>query len=209
MAVRAGAAMEVRNEAEAVVGKEVRRRERREAERASPSLLNLRSWFSKGADAEPAACGCPLCATDAIALALTNLPPCYSRAQNFGLATQRVDPERVRAAVAIAIERVTRRPLHPPQRRLSDAGGVHLVDFSLEAGARMVEPLLRPREGLCLCADCQEDTLAYALNRVSPKYGVEVLGRRRMPAHLMEFIRHDLAAAILKAARVVAANPRH
>jgi hypothetical protein len=57
--------------------------------------------------------------------------------------------------------------------------------------------------------DCQEDTLAYALNRVAPKYGVEVKGRRRLPPHLMEFIRHDLAAAILNAARVVAANPRH
>ncbi|HEY5999785.1 MAG TPA: late competence development ComFB family protein [bacterium] len=201
--------MEVRNEAEAVVGREVRRRERRGAERAAPSLLSIHSWFSRDAGAEPAACTCPLCATDAIALALTKLPPCYSRSQNFGLAAQRIDPIRVRSAVEIALERVTRRPLHPPRQRRHDAGGVRLVDFCLEAGTRMIEPLLRRHEGLCLCLDCREDTLAYALNRVSPKYGVEILGTRRMPPHLMDFIRHDLADAIVKAARVVAANPRH
>lgn len=206
----AGAAMEVRNEAETVVRKEFRRRERRKAKAApSPSLLGIRFWFSKASDDGAAACSCPLCATDTMAFALTKLPPCYSRGQNFGLAVQRVDPSGVRTAVDEAIGKVARRPLHSSRIPLGEAGSVRLVDFCLEAGTQMVDPLLRPHKGLCLCPDCQEDTLAYALNRVTPKHGVEVMGQRRLPPHLMEFIRHDLAAAILKAARVVAANPRH
>ena len=202
--------MEVRNEAETVIRKEFRRREKREAKTASPrSLLSMKFWFSKASDDAPAACTCPLCATDTMALALTKLPPCYSRGQNFSLAVQRVEPRWLNAAVDDAIEKVARRPLHPSSVRPSWAGNVRLVDFCLEAGALMIEPLLRQHKGLCLCADCQEDTLTYALNRVAPRYGVEVMGHRRLPPHLLEFIRHDLAAAILKAARVVAANPRH
>ena len=202
--------MEVRNEAETVIRKEFRRRERREAkEGSSPSLRSIQSWFLKASDDGPAACTCPLCATDTIAFALTKLPPCYSRGQNFGLAVQGIDRNGVRTAVGEAIEKVARRPLHSPRIRGLQAVSVRLVDFCLEAGTQIIEPLLRPHKGPCLCPDCQEDTLAYALNRVAPKYGVEVMGQRRLPPHLMEFIRHDLAAAILKAARVVAANPRH
>jgi hypothetical protein len=202
--------MEVRNEAETVIRKEFRRREMREAKVApSPSLLSIRFWFSRASDDAPAACTCPLCATDTMAFALTKLPPCYSRGQNFGLAVQRVDPRGVRTAVDEAIDKIGRRPLHSSRIPQGEAGSVRLVDFCLEVGTQMIGPLLRAHKGVCLCPDCQEDTLAYALNRVAPKYGVEVKGRRRLPPHLMEFIRHDLAAAILMAARVVAANPRH
>ena len=55
----------------------------------------------------------------------------------------------------------------------------------------------------------QEDTLALALNRWQPKYGVEVLGRRRIPPHQLEFIQHDLLTVLSESARSIGLNPRH
>jgi hypothetical protein len=107
--------MEIRNEAETAIRKEFRRRERRKGKEASsPSLLRIQSWFSKGSDDGPAACTCPVCATDTMAFALTKLPPCYSRGQNFGLALQRAEPQRVRTAVDEATEKVARRASFAP-----------------------------------------------------------------------------------------------
>jgi competence protein ComFB len=62
----------------------------------------------------------------------------------------------------------------------------------------------------CKCEKCRQDMLAYALNRLPPKYVVTDLGG--VYTKLYQFkaqAKADAAVRLVEAARVVKANPRH
>lgn len=75
---------------------------------------------------------------------------------------------------------------------------------------REYEDLLPEVTGACTCAQCREDVLVYALNRLPPRYVAtrtgEVLSKVTLDA---EQGRADIAVALLEAFRVVGASPRH
>jgi len=154
-------------------------------------------------------CWCRLCETDIVALALTLLPPFYSRpggqAWSAGLATA----SKIHDAVQSAAKRVSLRPKHRPGMVGPARGDVGLVNYTYEVGLQMVDPSVLASSAACTCPLCRADTLAYALNRYPPKYGVSAGGRRSLHPTYLGFMRRELGLLVSQAARVVGAKPQH
>jgi len=87
--------VDVKNDMEHLVRQEVSRR--KEDPRGSRSI-----------------CWCPLCEADVVAFALNSLPPRYCRAVNFGYAASQGYAGKVRQAVGLALDKVSKRPKHRP-----------------------------------------------------------------------------------------------
>ncbi len=207
--------MAVKNEMETAVRSEVLKQKRGQGGGSWASWVPLEvvsqfvPFLRRHLPKTSLSCRCPLCTTDAVALSLTLLPPCYCRADHYGLSLGKVSGEEVQQRVVSALRKVELRPRHPSRQPVPEASQIRLVDFGLREGARMIGPLLKRIEEACDCAKCREDTLAFGLNRYSPKYGVVVQGKMRIPLHHMEFIRHELLSVLSEAARTIATNPRH
>ncbi len=182
--------MEVKNDIETAVKTEVSRM-KKDPDRHAPS------------------CWCALCEADVTALALNSLPPRYCTTRNYGIMTEKYIPGSVRGAVQGASLKVTRRPKHRPG--ISDArpAQVRLVNLTFEEGSSMVGPLLMRSSAPCSCPQCRSDTLAFALNRYPPKYGVEFGGKSNFPPSQKDFVRHELGLILTHAAKVVADRPNH
>lgn len=158
--------------------------------------------------AKPACCACALCELDALALALNKLPPRYARADQPA-GGRRPDPEKLRQALDAALTKVARRPKHKPSSPVDDDGALRLRNFALEEALVILESLAGRLGTVCLCEECRADTLAIALNRFPPKYGVELRGVVLLPPHQKEFLRHELEQLLEKAARFVTSRSPH
>jgi hypothetical protein len=163
--------------------------------------------LKEGTGEQAEQCWCALCEADVIALAMTILPPCYCT---------RVLPEddvastgSVRNAVFTAARRVQRRPKHRMAHPESRDAKVHLVNYTYEEGAALVATLRHRSDSSCSCRICQQDMLAYALNRYPPKYGVIHGGTSNLPSYQRDYIRHELEIIISHAAGIITARPRH
>lgn len=153
-------------------------------------------------------CHCPVCRTDVLAYALTNLPPCYCRAEHYGIASQKVDSSALAKAVGAGIRRVTLRPRHPG-KGVPEDHKVVLVNFGLELGNKIVPPLIAKLSGACQCELCRHDTLAFGLNQTPSRYGISIEGKLRIPNTALEFIQHELLKTFSAAAEKIATKPRH
>lgn len=160
--------------------------------------------------ADSTLCWCSLCENDVMALSLMSISPRYETRFISATATG-IEIELIREAVSSALSRVS---LHPRHERYPATSGVvelRLVNFSREAGASLVNalPAEDGKNTFCVCARCRADTLAYALNRFPPRYGLERNGSVEFPAKERDAIRAEMSSFIAYAARVVADNPRH
>ena len=182
--------MDVRNEMEQLVREEVARVRREDRQRHE-------------------VCWCPLCETDIVALALTLLPPRYSRSGRPGHATGLIGAGKIADAVHSSLKRVSLWPKHRPGARPAGGEAVSLVNYTFELGTAMVGPALGQTSAGCSCESCRSDTLAYALNRYPAKYGVLRSGRRSLHPTYVDFMRYELGMLISQAARVVSGNPNH
>lgn len=182
--------MSIRNEMEALVRQEVARAR---------------------AAAEPgrSGCWCPLCETDAVALALTLLPPLYCREETVGSAAGLIKAGRIQEAVASALKRVALSPKHRTGVGPTLRGEVALINYTYEVGTAMVGSALGRTARACSCEGCRSDALAYALNRYPAKYGITHAGRRSLHPTYLDFMRYELGLLVNHAARVVATHPRH
>jgi competence protein ComFB len=154
-------------------------------------------------------CWCSLCETDVTALALTSLPPLYCMEHSYGMMGRKVMPGTIRGAVQKAASRVKVRPKHRPGSPDLRDEKVRLANFAFEEGSALVRSVLMTSSAPCSCHQCQADTLAFALNRFPPRYGVMTNGHTRFPDLQREFIRHELELLLTQAARIVAARPHH
>jgi competence protein ComFB len=182
--------MEIKNDMEHLVKAEVRLQRDRPA---------------KGIDG----CWCSLCEADVHALALNKLPPRYCHQRNFGFAAAQGHGDEVKEAVALAIEKVSRRPRHRPGRPLSRYEDIQVDNYAQKIGHGLVGSFLTRKPAACACDQCRADTLAYALNRYPPKYGVSYAGQASYQTHYEDFIRHEVGQALAAAMSVVQAHPHH
>jgi hypothetical protein len=157
----------------------------------------------------PGGCWCPLCEADVTAFALAKLPPGY-RTTYTGRRDHGEDyVEDIRYAVDTAWGKVSSRPKHRSWARESLPSNLRLVDFAYEEAEAMVHSTLAEIDGACSCDRCRADTVAHALNRHSPKYGVEREGQTRLPPHQQERLRASLQPRLMVSAATVTAHPRH
>jgi len=156
-----------------------------------------------------AVCWCPLCEMDILALALNQLPPRYCHEKNFGCAGSQGFGNDVRSAVARAVQKVSRRPKHRPGRPLSSSDDIRMENYAQKIGSALVGTILSPESSACACDQCQADTLAFALNRYSPKYGVSYGGRESYQENYADFIRHEIGQSLTQAVAVVREHPHH
>ncbi len=182
--------VDVKNEMEHLVIREVDRRKRRNAR-------------------EPERCWCPQCEADVIALTLNNLPPRYCRRANFGYAVSEGYGGQVGKKVDLAVEKVSRRPKHPPGAPDRYRREAYREDYALKIGCTLVDTSFPARDGVCSCDECRADALALALNRYRPKYGVSSPGRASYQENFEDFIRHEVGLLLAAACQVVCANPNH
>jgi hypothetical protein len=164
--------------------------------------------LKEGTGEQAESCWCALCEADVIALAMTTLPPRYCT-KTTASPEEPASAGSVKSAVFSAASRVRRRPKHTPAHPEQQGSMVHLVNITFEEGAALVATLMHRSESACNCRICQHDTLAYALNRYPPKYGVVHGGRSNLPSYQRDFIRHELEIIISHAAGVVTNEPRH
>lgn len=154
-------------------------------------------------------CWCPLCEKDVMAFALSSLPPRYARSRPSGPGWEETWEEEIEHAVEEARSKVTRHPKHSRWSPESFAEKVRLADFALNEGEGIVREGAYRKHGACSCRECGEDTLALALNRSRPRYGVSRSGTSRLPSDEREDLRRRLAETFESAAISVAARPRH
>lgn len=154
-------------------------------------------------------CWCSLCEMDILALALNRLPPRYCHEKNFGCAISPGSRNDVHNAVARAIQKVSRRPKHPPGRPLTSNDDIRMENYAQKFGNSLVGAFRSPESPACACGQCQADTLAYALNRYPPKYGVSYGGRESYQANYGDFIRHEIGQVLTQAMAVVREHPHH
>lgn len=174
-----------------------------------PVELALRYLSDASGSNKRSRCECLLCNTDTIAFSLTNLPPCYCRSLHYGISSEKVDSGNISRNLEESVRRVTLRPRHPERHFRNSDEGVSLIDFGLQEGKRVVPFVMKKLSTACRCSDCLEDTLAFGLNQMKPKYGVRIEGTLRMPATEIEFYRHEMIPVMVEAARKISLNPRH
>lgn len=80
-----------------------------------------------------------------------------------------------------------------------------------ETVARIYDELRADNPGICGCANCRADTLAFALNAARPRYsGGTTLGQALTSVDLQrDQTRAAISVLVLEAIERVAANPRH
>ena len=154
-------------------------------------------------------CWCALCEMDILALALNQLPPQYCHERNFGCTATQELGDDVRKAVARAVQKVSQRPKHRPGRPLSNIDDIKMENYAQKVGNSLVGAILSPASSACACDQCRADTLAYALNRYPPKYGVSYGGRESYQANYEDFIRHEIGQVLAQAVTVVREHPHH
>jgi hypothetical protein len=154
-------------------------------------------------------CRCPLCEADALALALTSLPPQYCASRPHRKPSEERALDLVRLGVSEAIERVRRNPKHDSGRGEVAPPSPRIVNFNFEEGVAALSTVMDESSSPCTCEQCRADTLAIALNRYPSKYGIELDGIVVLPLEERESIRWELARMMNHAARVVAEEPRH
>ncbi|MCD6362378.1 MAG: late competence development ComFB family protein [Synergistetes bacterium] len=73
-----------------------------------------------------------------------------------------------------------------------------------------LEKLLKDRDDVCKCEECIADMMAYALNRLPPKYIVTDRGYIFSKLNEIEAqFQVDVLEAVLEAIKVISKNPRH
>jgi competence protein ComFB len=73
-----------------------------------------------------------------------------------------------------------------------------------------LEKLLKDRDDVCKCEECVADMMAYALNRLPPKYIVTDRGYIFSKLSEVEAqFQVDVLEAVLEAINVISKNPRH
>ena len=79
-----------------------------------------------------------------------------------------------------------------------------------ELALQTLDEIMAKRTKLCGCQRCRLDTVALALNRLSPKYAVTDVGRAhvKLEATKAQF-QTDVVKELTKALEQVKANPRH
>jgi hypothetical protein len=154
-------------------------------------------------------CWCELCRADITALALSTLPPRYVTTVSHSILTGGAAAGPVTTAVLSSMRKVSRRPKHRHCFPESRSSRVKIINYTFQEGFSRLASYMR-RPGLpCTCARCQDDTLAYALNRYPPKYGVLHAGNTKLPPSHLDYIRRELCLVISHAGAVVGNRPRH
>lgn len=70
--------------------------------------------------------------------------------------------------------------------------------------------VIKQIKGACKCERCREDMVAWALNRLSPKYVVTDIGHIYTKINqLRAQVRADITVQLMEAAKIVKAKPRH
>ncbi len=201
--------MSVKNDLEAAVTVEVKHRKNE----AGPQPRNLRTMLGRlvdfGNQRRHEDCWCELCGSDTIALSLNTLPTHYCTRDNYALRKGRSISRDVERAVCESMERVRRRPKHNSIGWVYDASLIRIINFPLQIGSALIQPITKRLGISCRCDLCVSDILAYALNRFPPKYGVELRGEINLPSHMKDFMRHDLMPVIAEAAKIISTRPRH
>jgi hypothetical protein len=154
-------------------------------------------------------CCCPLCESDVMALSLGSLSPHYCTDFDYEKVLGGEESSRVDRTVDHSIARVA---LHPKHERLAEDVSdlqLRLVNFSCKEGKAIIDSLLEDSDDSCSCPRCRAETLAYALNRYPPRYGVERNGIVEMPARERAAIREEITTILTRANQVVTASPRH
>ena len=182
--------IDVKNDMEILVRREIDRRKRARAWGRTP-------------------CWCPQCEADVNALALNNLPPRYCRGVNLGLVVSEGYGGKVQAAVERAIVKVSQRPKHHPGASARYRQEARCEDYALKFGCTLVDAAFPANKMVCSCDECRADTLALALNHYRPKYGVTSTGRASYQENFADFIRHEIGQLVSATCQVVSANPHH
>lgn len=154
-------------------------------------------------------CWCPLCESDVMALTLGALSPHYCTDFDDRKVLEAEESRKVERTVDHSIARVA---LHPKHERLAEDIldlRLRLVNFSCKEGKAILDSLFEDAGDSCSCPQCRTETLAYALNRYPPRYGVERNGIVEMPARERAAIREEISIILTHANRVVTASPRH
>lgn len=74
----------------------------------------------------------------------------------------------------------------------------------------MLDKVLDDINPPCRCEMCKADMVAYALNKIKPRYSSTEKGETITKAMALQFQTHmDVVAALTQAAEQVARNPRH
>lgn len=200
---------EVKNEAETLVRLEFSQRRKELAPDLNIVWATIKKLIGGRSSKHESYCLCPLCEVDMLALALSTLPPLYCTKDNYGLMKKKTNTVEINSTIHRSMEKVRRHPKHRLTMAVTDNSTVTLVNFPFEAAASLVKPILSKIEHSCACPSCVADTLALALNRYQPKYGVSYKGHTRLPLAQMEFIRHEVEIALQRAARKVVNHPHH
>ncbi len=154
-------------------------------------------------------CWCEVCEADVVALALTYLPPRYCMDHSYGLIGKKTLPGTVRSAVQKAASRVSLKPKHRPGRPDPFIRRLRLANYAFEEGCAIVRTVMTEVQSPCVCRQCQADTLAFALNRMPARYGVECNGQSNLPDIQKDFMRHELNMLLTQASKTVASRPHH
>jgi len=85
-----------------------------------------------------------------------------------------------------------------------------VYNFMEEIVREEVDILLAEKEGICKCAKCKLDMMAWALNRLPPKYVVSDKGMifTRLQGVETQF-RADVTIELTKAIALISKNPQH
>lgn len=158
--------------------------------------------------AEQGQCWCPLCEADTICLSLSSIPPCYGRTRPQEILRQNGSSSFVRTAVARARNRVNTNPRHG-KVSVFPSYEIVVVNYSFDEGARLLDEVMQEDFPSCTCPQCRADTLAFAMNRIPPIYGVGFSGRTSFTPQRKEFVRQDIRKTLRAAATAVTSAPRH
>lgn len=83
-------------------------------------------------------------------------------------------------------------------------------NYMEEATVGELNDILEQMEDICKCERCREDIVAYALNRLSPKYVVTELGNMYTKLNQIKAqSKTDIIVQLMDAAKVVKEKPRH
>lgn len=73
-----------------------------------------------------------------------------------------------------------------------------------------IDEVLDRKPGICRCETCRMDMVAYALNRVKPRYAVTDKGETIARAQFLDRQLYlDIIVNLTEAANIVSAKPRH
>ena len=157
----------------------------------------------------PPPCWCELCRADVTALALSTLPPRYVTTVSHSTLSGGAGDGAVASTILTSMRKVARRPKHRHCFPESQSSRVKIINYTFQEGFSRLASYMRQPGLPCVCARCQDDTLAYALNRYPPKYGVLHAGNTKLPPYHLDHISQELRLIISHAGAVVGKHPRH